>query len=185
MNKFIISTLAAQSLTLALTASAGVVVDMTPESQRGAVIAELPYQSYFLVGDDAEKKIHCWFPNTQVEVIVTDGDTSRPLEILQEPMLGDYASGFKDPDADATVMIVRSGGRETHWIGLYRIDDMNNATLLAEVEGAAPGNPHVDDSQTVDMYVVEIVDGCPAYIEIKSADGQIRAVDFNGQPFVQ
>lgn len=167
------------------TATAGVVVNTTPESQRGAAVAELPYQSYFLVGDDTEKKVHCWFPNTQVEVIVTDGDTSRPLIIMQEPMLGDYVWGFKDPDADATVMIVRSGGRETHWIGLYRIDDMNNAKLIAQVEGAAPGNPYVDDSQTVDMSVVEIAEDHPAYIEIKEADGNVRAIDFNGQPFVQ
>lgn len=164
---------------------AGIVVDHTPDAQRGAVVAELPYQSYFLVGDDADKTLHCWFPNTEVEVLVTDSSTNQPLEIINEPMLGDYVSGFKIPGEDATLLIVRSGGREIHWLGLFRIDSNNNARLLAETEGPTPDNPYVDGQNYADMNVVEIADGVPAYVEINHPDGSVIALDFNGLPFEQ
>lgn len=183
MNKKLTALTTAIFSFIPATVFAGVVVEKTPESSRGEIVAELPYQFYFLTGDDFEKELHCWFPATEVEVAVTDKDSYRLLVIGHEPMLGDYVSGFKVPDSDATILTVRSGGREIHWIGVYRIDSHNNARLLAEVEGPTPDNPYVEDSeQTADITIVEIADGIPAYIEVHSADGKTRSIDFNGNP---
>lgn len=167
-----------------LSATAGIVVNATPADSRGPLVAELPYQFYFLSGDDYERTLHCWFPNTEVEVVVTEGETQQPLIIGYEPMLGDYVTGFKDPDADATVVITRSGGQEFHVVSAYRIDSMNNATLLACVEGLSPDNPYVEDyMDTVDIVVIEIADGIPAYLEVRGTDHKIQSIDFNGRPF--
>lgn len=184
MNKKLTALTTAIFSFIPATVFAGVVVEKTPESSRGEIVAELPYQFYFLTDDDFEKELHCWFPATEVEVAVTDEDSDRLLVIGHEPILGDYVSGFKVPDSDATILTVRSGGREIHWIGVYRIDSHNNARLLAEVEGPTPDNPYVEDSeQTADITIVEIADGIPAYIEVHSADGKTRSIDFNGNPF--
>lgn len=59
MNKKLTALTTAIFSIIPSTGFAGVVVEKTPESSRGEIVAELPYQFYFLTGDDFEKELHC------------------------------------------------------------------------------------------------------------------------------
>lgn len=177
---------AAALLTSGLNAYAGKVVDQnTPRDQWGATVLELPYRTYFLVGDDFEKEIHCYYPVTDVEVIITDGDTLTPLTIGYEPMMGDWTDAWHLDDANATMLMARSGGREIHWVGLFKIDRNNNAVLVDQVEGPTPENPYLGpDDDAAGMYIVEIGQPeVPWYIEIRDGKGGVTTRDLDGSPW--